>query len=319
MKPIYIIYTPFFRDDSGGIIVLHKLCAMLRDKGFTAKIWPLPKPSFKEIFILCRLKKLLKWSFEICPQNLCGKENTYSPYNLSIARHKDLTNSIVVYPEIVDGNPLGAKNVVRWLLNKPGDRTGRINFGRDELFFFFNEHFNDWKLNPNKCNQLRVVEFMGKVYHQKNYDERSATCYMVRKGKNRMHDQHGDEAIKVDGMSHEEMAEVFNRCKYFVSYDLYTMFSRYAAMCGCIPIVVPEEGLSKEQWRPEIKTRYGVAYGWEDIPWALETREYLRKDLEESQAAAEKSVENFIKISMAYFTAQDQTEKSKESDLGVDS
>ena len=57
------------------------------------------------------------------------------------------------------------------------------------------------------------------------------------------------------------------------------MYSRYAALCGCIPIVVPIEGVSKQEWHPEKELRYGIAYGSGDVEWALQTREEPRARL----------------------------------------
>lgn len=299
----YIIYTPIYRDNSGGIIVLHKLCSMLIDQGCEAKIWPMQKPTIFELFSLKGFKKFLRWHFICTPKRIIGLINLKSPYKLSIARYKDLNNAIVVYPEIVDGNPINSEKVIRWLLNKPGVITGRIDFGCKDLFFYFDEHFNDWDLNPSQDNHLRVIELMSDVYKNSYKEKRFGTCYMVRKGKKRILDQHGDNAIKVDGLSHQEMAQVFNDCQYFISYDLYTMYSRYAAMCGCISIVIPESDLTKEQWRPKIENRYGIAYGWDDISWAIETKGQLIKVIEESQVSSQRSVENFIKISQAHFDA----------------
>ena len=76
--------------------------------------------------------------------------------------------------------------------------------------------------------------------------------------------------------------EIFNRCEYFVSYDPCTFLSIIAAFCGCISIVYPVEGLSKEEWlstiavkkymqEKQINVLYGVAYGLEEIEWAKST------------------------------------------------
>lgn len=297
----YIIYSPIYDENSGGIIALHKLCALLLDKGLDAKLWPSVKPHIKDLASKKGIKSFLRWQLEYLPKHATGSLNIKSPYNLPIATTSDIKNAIVIYPEITSGNPLRAKRVVRWLLNEPGAMTGEIKFGSKDLFFYYQEQFNDWQLNPDKQNHLRVVELMRDVYRNTNTGERAGTCFMVRKGKNRTLDQHDDNALPVDGLRHQELANVFNRCKYFVSYDLNTMYSRYAAMCGCIPIVIPEPELAKELWRPELEARYGIAYGWDDIPWAIETRELLFEQLDKLACSNEKSVEKFVEISQAYF------------------
>lgn len=296
----FIIWTPLYRSDSGGIIVLHKLAKILQDSGHVALIWPKPKPLVFELKSIRGWLKLAKW-LGLRLKSYIMSRDIRSPYCLTLATKRDIHDSIVVYPEIVEGNPLGASRVVRWLLNKPGIIKGSVDFGADDLFFYFHEHFNDWAINPHKDRKLNVVDLMSDVYRNYNYGSRSGQCYMTKRGRNRTLSYHDPEAEKVDGLKHEELAIVFNKYKYFVCYDLYTMYCRYAAMCGCIPIVVPEEGLTKEQWRPEIDSRYGLAYGFEDIPWALETRSKLLELLGDTELNSMDSVKKFVVITQLYF------------------
>jgi hypothetical protein len=57
----------------------------------------------------------------------------------------------------------------------------------------------------------------------------------------------------------------------------------------------------KEQWNPEIENRFGIAYGWDDIPYAIKTREKLLEHLDEIASSSQQSVNNFVEISQAYF------------------
>lgn len=297
----YIIFTPIYKANSGGIIVLHKLCAMLRDLGCEATIWPSRKPILRELVTLKGLQRHRRWYTKVLPRHLMGKEDIKSPYNLPVAGNADIRNAIVIYPEVIKGNPLRAEKVVRWLLNKPGALSRKVKFDDGDLIFYFDEQFNDWELNPDRRRHLHLLELMTDVYTMSNTGERHGTCYMVRKGENRKLDQHDDSAMKVDGLDHRQMAAIFNRCKYFVSYDVYTLYSRYAAMCGCIPVVIPEPGVTKEMWAPKPENRYGIAYGWDDIIWAIETRQQMMQQLEESEREAEESVKNFVEICNEYF------------------
>lgn len=115
-------------------------------------------------------------------------------------------------------------------------------------------------------------------------------------GRGRELNQHSDQGILVDGLTHAGAAKMFNQAKYFVCYDEYTMYASYAALCGCTPVVVPRKGVKKEEWRPEYEQRYGVAYGWDDVTWAEQTRDLLKKRVEHSLRKNEESVKNFIEI-----------------------
>jgi len=307
----FIIWTPVYRDNSGGIIVLHKLASILREMGHVALIWPQPKPSWNQLGTLRGWVKLAKWTKFLAGNSLKSRDIS-SPYKLQVAKNQDLEDAIVIYPEIVAGNPLKVNRVVRWLLNKPGAISGKIDFGKQDLFFYYHKHFNDWQINPHEDRHLNVLELMSDVYRKINDGEREGQCYMIRKGRNRVLDYHDIGSTKVDGLSHQQLAKIFNECKYFVCYDLYTMYCRYAAMCGCVPIVVPQEGLSKEEWRPEVENRYGIAYGWGDISWAVETRSKLLESLDLAEKRGVDSVDRFLTIVEHYFTDQFNTKRPVE-------
>lgn len=296
----FVIWSPVFSEKIGGVIVLHELAYKLREQGHIALIWQKPKPSAHELKNARGWVKLVKW-MKLLAGNVVKRRRSSPPHGLPLARNRDLDDAIIIYPEITDGNPLGAQRVVRWFLQKPGSHTGNLNFGSRDLFFYYNKHFNDWDLNPHPDRHLRVTHLKSDVYRKINHGIRTGQCYIVKKGKNRLLDYHDEGAIKVDGLSHEEISYIFNKCEYFVSYDLYTMYSRYAAMCGCIPVVVPQEGLIKEDWRPEVEIRYGIAYGWQDISWARQTRSSLLTYLAEKEDRETESVRNFVRITRQYF------------------
>ena len=79
-----------------------------------------------------------------------------------------------------------------------------------------------------------------------------------------------------------------------ISYDMYTMYSGYAAICGCISVVVPEKDLSKEEWRPEEERRNGIAYGFDDLEHAKETSSKVLPLFQKREQESKESVRSFI-------------------------
>ncbi len=92
------------------------------------------------------------------------------------------------------------------------------------------------------------------------------------------------------------MADVFNHCEYCISYDTKTFFYSAASICGCISIIVPENGESIEEWQPNAELRVGVAYGFdqEEIEHSLKTRDRLLKKYEVRMLNNGKAVDYFV-------------------------
>ena len=95
-------------------------------------------------------------------------------------------------------------------------------------------------------------------------------------------------------MSHPEIAGIFKRVKTFISYDTYTAYSRFAVLCGCESVVVPDEGVTKEQWRPNPADRYGVAYGFSDIEAASRTAHLMKEHTLFEERISSENVKNAV-------------------------
>lgn len=89
-----------------------------------------------------------------------------------------------------------------------------------------------------------------------------------------MHFQHATNETLPKKTPKRERLEKFARAKLFYSADPATFMSVEAAMAGCLSVVQPVPGVSKEEWMKtaygEDEIRYGIAYDFEDVPHAEE-------------------------------------------------
>lgn len=294
----FIIYAPRYRDESGGAIVLHKLCDTLNKLGHVAKLWPLWKP---RLSIHAPLGSIPPGLAYFGSRIYRGKYPVNKHYDTPIANASDIEGSVVVYPEIVSGNPLGARRYVRWFLHKPGFHEGQFKYNRDDLCFSYQDAFKSPGSDIKYGGTLAVSEAFLDTYKLKNEKNRIKTCHMIRKGKNRLDLPDLSHQWIVDGRTHQELSEIFNECRICYFYDLYTTYSTYAAVCGCIPVIVPLANVTKDQWIPEENHRFGLAYGIDDIPHAIATRELMLDGLRAIDQKNMDSVKYFASIVRAHF------------------
>ena len=304
-RPKYIVYAPHYDETSGGSIFLHLLVHSLNEIGESAAIWPWNEPaqfSMRNWMRACVRKPRLIIK-PASGENLWKKLRTGPSLNTPQARRGDLTKeSIVIYPEVTLGNPLGAQNVVRWLLYTPGVKEP-FDFTPKELFFRAGE-MSDLPDITGGAPDL-FIWYRNPAYQNEHRPDRKGVCYALRKGKDkpRIPETERGDAICIDGLSHKETAEIFNKSSIFYSYDEATFYSQYAALCGCLSIIVPGQYSSREDWvAAHPLGRFGVAYGDDDREHALATMQQMDDLLDEKVHDSLHSVRAFIKQTKDRFT-----------------
>lgn len=271
-KPIRIVAATF-SENAGGVIVLHYLCHLLRTLGYDAALYPLGLCKEDAARKRGRLYGALKSAYLRLRKH--KKDFNLHPHptlDISVASREESQDCIIVYSETISGNPVGAPHVVRFNLHRPGFFSD-AETEQQELNFHYQPAF----VTPDKRHEstlLRVRWYRDDVYRNRNIPKRSGACRMLRKGDPSTLPVN-DTAISIDGLPHEEIAEIFNRCELFYCHDPYTMFYYYAALCGCTPILVPQPGLTADEWRCSMAANVGVAYGDDEVEWAKETRAQL--------------------------------------------
>lgn len=207
-------------------------------------------------------------------------------------------NAVVIYCEGTQGNPLNAKNVVRWMLSKLGQNVPYSHvytWGKNELVYYFNSEEKIAK-NPEKLGniyKLLNVIYVNPLAINHNLPSREGTCYTIRKlfethGKHKQH-VHPPNSFEITrAHTQSDYISIFNKHKYFISYDSLTFLYVIAALCGCVSIVIKVDGLSKEDWLNTTvvaeylkesgeNTLYGIAYGAEDLENAINTLHLVRE------------------------------------------
>ena len=298
----FVIVTP--RQKWGGAIALHVLYQNLINSGHDATIFYTEVYSYKKS-LLKRINYWRKWLL-YCLGDY--KEQKKEPYDWPIkkVRRKYIPfvskDTIVVYPDTVYGNPLYAKNVVRYFLYYNRFPDDDKAYGDNDLFICYRKQFNDWKLNPNGY-ELHIPYFDLDLYKRTNFGERKGTCYIIRKGKHREDLPKSFDGPIIDDMTEENKVSIFNSCERCISYDTQTAYSSIAAMCGCLSIVVPEKGKGRNDYLKDDDVEYGVAFGFSDdeIAYAMNTANRVKELYEKQNAKGIEEVKKFVNICEEYF------------------
>jgi len=267
-KKNIIIYTNhIYSDNCGGILVQYYLAKILDKHGQKVRI-----KSSEPIYI-----------------------NTI--FNNYDEEDFDRDNTIVIYGETIEGNPLNAKYVVRWILAKLGiiaDENIYRTWNKNDLVYYFN---NELKFNRNPQKIGIIYKNLSILFINpdiKNYNNiRKGYCHTFRKTEFHISifNIHPDDSFEITRKhKQDDYIEIFNKYKYFISYDPLTFLSIIASLCGCISIIYPIEGINKGDWikmtslYEYVKDRnldniYGIAYGdsIEEITYANNTLHLVEK------------------------------------------
>jgi predicted O-linked N-acetylglucosamine transferase (SPINDLY family) len=275
----FIIATPGFVPSSGGIIALHNLARIIHEFNIPCKIF-----------------------------DFSGNKLPNDIFDIYATEYDINDSTVVVYPEIVPGNPLNAKHVVRWILCELGIHCSAniySTWGQNDFVYHYSTF--DPNKNVNSYNLLSPLCIDARLRDQEKV--RDGYCHIIRKG-HKFHQSleyiHPDDSLFLaDELSQEMLIYIFNTKKYLISYDPYSYISTMAALCGCISIIVPLKNTSRKQWLESLSTSVileqygekelkGIAYGLEEIEYSQNTLSSVKRQQNIFVTYGNDSVKRFI-------------------------
>jgi hypothetical protein len=301
----FLIYSEKYNPTSGGAICLHYLCHILNDLGHEAYLVP---DTFSFEFSMYNIRAGLR-NIARGLGRIFKKYKTNPSFNTPVIKNigkLNLEEFITIYPETTFGNPISAKNVVRWLLHNPGFHTGKINYGKNELYFKFNQAISDFHHPGSTLSsvELKIIRYPLEHYNMENSTPenlRKGTAYCMRKGQHKIIQHDLNNSTLVDDLSHEEISKIFKSVKTFISYDSLTAYSIFAVLCGCDSIVIPDNGVSESNWYPNPVDRYGIAYGFENLEKSRSTRHLVKNRIDEEHNKNYINAAKFVEQSEKFF------------------
>jgi hypothetical protein len=265
---LILIYMPVSDlETCGGCSVLFYLAALLKKKNMNVKI---SKPSFHE-------------------------SDLNNPIFAEFVDTFDPDNTIVIYPEITDDNPLNAKNVVRWLLQDSSQRE-HDKWNKDDLCYYY---LSEKKIKDSPEKVGSIYKMLTAIYLKPNTfvnlnKSRKGYCHVFKKGP-QYHKNlvpfHPEDSVLLEYSNYGELVEKFNQYEYFICYDPVSFLIFLAGLCGCVPILHKVENVSKEEYftgRADANSSFylyylthpytnypGIAYGMEEKEYAKDTLHLL--------------------------------------------
>ena len=147
-------------------------------------------------------------------------------------------DDIVIYPEVITGNPLGAKNIVRYVLNREGVLTGKgMDASPNDFIFSWAKIYH-----PNSHASLlkySIPETFNDIETKYTLD-RNIDCTYIGKGS--MYTQcsivkNTIDINKNNPISKLALADLLRNTRFLYTYDTLTSVINEAILCGAM--IVP--------------------------------------------------------------------------------
>ncbi|MEA3107301.1 MAG: hypothetical protein QOI88_1906 [Gammaproteobacteria bacterium] len=246
----FVVLAPAYNHRSAGIRVMHTLCNELNRCGRTAHlIFYRFKPGGVDFYTP-------EGTSEFCGQH---QHIPRLPASSDITRFRALIDEgIVVYPEVLQANPLNAPRVVRYVLNHPELNGYPMLEGERDFIVSFNRQYRQ---NPHSIASLFIDE---PLFHDENTRpalERTLDCTYIGKGAGFGQCFRIPGSVSIERASpsdKESLAILLRNTRYFFTWDVNTQTNADALLCGAI-IVVP-------RWAPFSSACFETDFG--PLPYA---------------------------------------------------
>jgi O-antigen biosynthesis protein len=214
--------------------------------------------------------------------------------------------SIVIYPDIVAGNPLHAKRIVRYLLNRPGYFTGvgAETYGEGDFFLHYANEFRPAGL---QSQQLRIPLVDQEIYRlpEQPIMRDTFAVYTAR---------HPLDAASFPSWitkpeiissgaprSPRSLASLYQRSRALITGER-TAACLEAMHCGCPVIIVPNESFNH---KPVVEFYDGcgfcIGFDRDGLEHATHTTALALRKYQARLRGLDGSIEDFVENACRYF------------------
>lgn len=221
------------------------------------------------LFLLCHHLNRLGYEAYVTGRNAPAHLEVRRANRKLIARNRRMgIDDIVIYPEVVRGNPLGGSKVVRYLLNRLGarGRTGPVDpsdFGVHDYIVHFADEFR----HPQLASRRLMIPLVDRLVFKRNPPVGQRSGYVVYSKRFRpdlsslpawvspITVVSGDNPVEPSAL-----AALYRRSRALVVWERTAAIGE-AMCCGCPVIVIPHEGFDH---RELIRRTFGLGntVGW---------------------------------------------------------
>jgi hypothetical protein len=202
-------------------------------------------------------------------------------FEAEMTYEKVLPDSLMIYPEIFSGNPLGWPRYVKWLLNKadfPGETC--------------------WSWEPG-CgpHQLLTVSIIELDIWKPRRDKHNEVAYWVGKGQVdwTLVPENAKEINRSNFHTRVELAEYVSGLDYLISFDPFTALTMEAAVSG-VPVLIHNryplwttEEVAQSDW-----LKFGIATSLDEMQHARKTVNLARDHYKNLEKIFAQRIDNFV-------------------------
>lgn len=271
----YIIVAPDYKESSAGIQALHRLCHLLNEAGQQAWMkssevhpeWNTPVVPFEDLLQYCEGDK---------------------PF-------------IAVYPEVEHGNPLNARVVVRYMLNRERAMADNgMDARAEDLIFWYRDEFAGKQFNPNI---LGIEAYDLSTFCDDQREKDLDLLYLNRVPEKCVDFRMLPEGITVLSMKNpltlNELASVLKRGRVLYSFES-SGTCLLANLCGCPVVALSTAGYENLAANTDTERDNHGGFAWSDEPEELErarlTLSDVRMMVQQKRVTLQQQLASFISI-----------------------
>lgn len=228
----FLIAAPQYLPQSGGVMVLHDLCETLNAIGHTAAL----------VFFHNGNATEQNFEFSISNNSIHHKPSIdYYKFSTEYGNEisEFLKDGIVIYPDLISGNPLNAQRTVRYVLNK-----NKNTFHNDYILSFSKIFHESSNFNLFRIFRNPFIHDVGSL----PWTERNLNATYIGKGSSFGDCSRIKNSILIERdwpKDKEQLGLLLRQVKFFYTWDSVSATNYDAVISGCVPIFLSNSPIGK--------------------------------------------------------------------------